>query len=118
MTAPSEKQIAILNKYHKPIPGTIQEASQIISQLFGKKEEKKPVLLPNESNIESNSFKEAYDAVCKYAEVCKFLGYEKQYWNLSTVWNTERLRNKMKKIDSLKAVKIAQKLYDEIDSIE
>ena len=101
MTAPSEKQIAILKKYHKDIPGTIQEASQIISELFGKKEEK---LAPNGANLDkkglppfgksptSDNLKLACDTVSKYVELCKQLGYPNQYWNLSTVFNTMMMK--------------------------
>jgi len=81
MTAPSDKQKAILTKYHKPIPTTIQEASQIISSLFGKKEEKT-------ETPKTDKFKEAHEIVEEYAKVCKQLGYPIEYWNLSTVWNT------------------------------
>jgi len=86
MTAPSDKQKAILNKYHKTIPATIQEASQIISGLFGKKEETH--LQSNDGKQETNNFKLACDTIAKYAETCKQLGYPIEYWNLSTVWNT------------------------------
>ena len=85
MTAPSEKQIAILKKYHKDIPGTIQEASQIISGLFGKKEEKTEA-------PKTDRFKEVRETVEEYVKLCKALGYPVEYFNLSTVWNTAMMR--------------------------
>jgi len=41
-----------------------------------------------------NRFIDAIDAITVYAEICKSIGYPKELWNLSTVWNTERMKRK------------------------
>jgi hypothetical protein len=39
-------------------------------------------------------FQKEIDAITKYAEVVKSIGYPPEHWNLSTIWNTERMQRK------------------------
>ena len=95
---PSEKQIAVLKKNNREIPATKAEATAVIGTIFGNN---KPATAEpeekREEDIKSSKeeiYMDAVNAITIYASVCKSIEYPKELWNLSTVWNTERMRRK------------------------
>jgi len=51
--------------------------------------------VPGKTNIvDAEPFQNEIDAITKYAEVCKSIGYPVELWNLSTIWNCERMQRK------------------------
>jgi len=51
--------------------------------------------VPGKTNIvDAEPFQNEIDAITKYAEVAKSIGYPVELWNLSTIWNCERMQRK------------------------
>ncbi len=90
---PTEKQIAILKKNNREVPATKAEATSIIGVIFGNSN---PATKPDDSQEfpKSDNLDSALAAVKAYSDFCKSSGFPMEFWNLSTVWNTERMRRK------------------------
>jgi len=91
MTAPTEKQIAVILKYGKDVPETIEEATKLISELFGKKQTTlQPGAPPNEPQ---NEFAGAVDATTMFHQLMVQLNItpeEKKAY--AAVFNTARIK--------------------------
>jgi len=48
--------------------------------------------------FEADPLQAEIDAITKYAEVCSSIGYPKELWNLSTIWNTVTMQTKSGKV--------------------